>query len=236
MPSCAIWPATHGIDDQGAQHPVLLEDRTLHIVLSVLYLLFLFERGYFQAKGMRVSGELATIKESRRKTATIVLLFLVGQSWVIGSLIYLMKPTIMQWTCFPIPSWTRWFGAAMTVSGMALEFSTQLYLGKNYSTTLHTSEGQSLVTRGPYRYVRHPMYTALVTLGIGLGLLSTSWYYLVPFVATGIVIAFRTRREEEALLERFGDEYIQYARATGRFFPQVSRKQSSDARIGTENE
>lgn len=215
---------------------MLLEDRTLHTVFSVLFLLFLSERGYFQAKAMRVSGELRKIKESKRKMATVILLFLVGQLWVIGGLIYLIRPTIMEWTCFPIPSWVRWFGAAMTVSGMALEFSTQLYLGKNYSTTLHVSVGQSLVTKGPYRYVRHPMYTALITVGIGLGLLSTSWYFLVPFVATGIVIAFRTRREEEALIERFGDEYTQYAQATGRFFPLVSRKQNGDAGIDTKRE
>lgn len=246
VPDCRL--VTFRLEQQGYLHPyrkehaaqshnqMLLEDRTLHKVFSVLFLLFLFERGYFQAKAMRVSGELRKIKESKRKMATVILLFLVGQLWVIGSLIYLIRPTIMEWTCFSIPSWIRWFGAIITVSGMALEFSTQLYLGKNYSTTLHINEGQSLVTRGPYRYVRHPMYTALITVGIGLGLLSTSWYFLVPFIATGIVIAFRTRREEEALIERFGDEYIQYAQVTGRFFPLISRKQRRDTRSGMKKE
>jgi protein-S-isoprenylcysteine O-methyltransferase Ste14 len=205
-----------------------LEDRILHIVFSTLFLLFLFERGYFQAKAMRVSGEARKIRESTRKMATTILLFSIAQLWVIGSFIYLIKPAIMEWTRFPIASWIRWLGVIITVLGMVLEFFTQLYLGKNYSTTLHIREGQSLVTSGPYRYIRHPMYTALIMVGIGIGLLSTSWYFLLPFVATGIVIAFRTRREEEAMIEKFGDEYIQYAQFTGRFFPLIRRKKNNN--------
>ena len=108
--------------------------------------------------------------------------------------------------------------------GMSLEFSTQIHLGRNYSTTLHMSEKQSLITTGPYRHIRHPMYTALITVGIGMGLTSTSWYFLLPFVATGIVVAFRVRREEEAMIEKFGEAYIEYAKGTGMFLPPVGRK------------
>ncbi|UCF61434.1 MAG: isoprenylcysteine carboxylmethyltransferase family protein [Anaerolineaceae bacterium] len=208
-----------------------LEDRILHTIFSVLFLLFLFERGYFQAKAMRVSGEARKIRESKRKLTTTILLFLIAQLWVIGSFIYLIKPAILEWTRLPIPSWIRWLGMIITVLGMVLEFSTQLYLGRNYSTTLHIREGQSLVTSGPYRYIRHPMYTALITVGVGIGLLSSSWYFLLPFIATGIVIAFRTRREEEAMIEKFGDEYIQYAQGTGRFFPQIRKKQNGNEEV-----
>ena len=200
------------------------EDMILHLLFSGLYLLFLFERGYFQAKAMRVSGEANKFRESKKKMATMIFFFLVAQLWVIGSFVYIVKPTFMEWTYFPIPSWIRWVGMIITVSGMTLEFSTQIYLGRNYSTTLHISDEQSLVTTGPYRHIRHPMYTALITVGIGLGLLSKSWYFLLPFLATGILIAFRVRREEEAMIERFGDEYIEYSQRTGRFFPPMGRK------------
>jgi len=203
-----------------------IDERILHIVFSALFLVFLFERGYFQAKAMKLSGEARKFRESKRKMATMIFLFLVAQLWVIGSFIYIFYPSAMAWTRFPIPAWIRWSGVIITVVGMALEFSTQLNLGKNYSTTLHISEGQSLVTSGPYRYVRHPMYTALIMVGVGIGILSTSWYFLIPFIATGIVIAFRIRREEEAMIEKFGDEYIQYAQVTGRFFPLIRRNQN----------
>ena len=111
----------------------------------------------------------------------------------------------------------------LTLAGMALEFYTQLTLGRNYSSTVHISKEQTLIISGPYQYLRHPMYTALITVGIGLGLISTSWYFLLPFILTAIVIIFRIPREEAALIDKFGDEYINYAKSTGRFLPRTKR-------------
>lgn len=202
---------------------MIVEDKPLFVSFSVLYLLFLFERGYFQLKAMRISGEAAKLKESKSRTAAMIFLFFLGQIWVIGSFIYIWKPNLMQWTRIPIPSWIRWLGGIITISGMTLEFSTQISLGRNYTTTLHIREEQSLVTSGPYRYVRHPMYTALFMVGVGLGLLSTSWYFLLPFIGTGIMVALRIQREENAMIAKFGDEYIQYMQRTGRFFPKISK-------------
>jgi protein-S-isoprenylcysteine O-methyltransferase Ste14 len=190
-----------------------------------MFLAFLFERGYFQAKAMGRSGEARKFKDSRGKLVASVLLFLIAQIWVMGSFIYLIRPSSMDWSHFNLPSWLRWAGAIIMGLGMALEFSTQLYLGKNYSTTLHISEEQTLVTSGPYRQIRHPMYTALLAVGIGIGLLSRSWYFLLPFIAAGIVIAFRIRREEEALVEKFGEVYVKYVKTTGMFFPRVRKRE-----------
>lgn len=203
---------------------MLPDEKVLHILFSGMYLVFLFERGFFQAKAMRVSGEVSNIRANRSKLVTAIVLFLVAQLWVLGSFIFIVRPTTMAWTRFPLPTWIRWIGALFTVSGMALEFATQLSLGKNYSTTVHISAEQSLVTSGPYRHMRHPMYTALITVGIGLGLMSSSWYFLIPFIATAIVIIFRIPREEEVMIGKFGEEYIHYTQRTGRFIPKLSRK------------
>ncbi len=204
-------------------HQVLSEEKLLHLLFSGLYLLFLFERGFFQAKAMRTSGKAKTIRENRWRLLTVGILFLMAQLWVLGSFIFIVRPIAMAWTRLLLPTWVRWVSALITVSGMALEFATQLFLGRNYSTTVHISDEQSLVTSGPYRHMRHPMYTALITVGIGLGLMSASWYFLIPFIATGILIIFRIPREEAILIEKFGDAYIQYAQTTGRIFPKLSR-------------
>jgi protein-S-isoprenylcysteine O-methyltransferase Ste14 len=110
-------------------------------------------------------------------------------------------------------------GVILTVLGICVEFTTQLYLGRNYSTLLHIREEQSLITTGPYRYVRHPMYTALITTGIGMTLLSANWYFGLPFIVTIIVIIFRIKKEEEAMIEKFREEYIRYMKKTKRFIP-----------------
>jgi len=200
------------------------EDQILHILFSCIYLLFLFERGYFQAKAMLVSGEAKKFKESKKKMAMIIVLFMTAQIWVLGSFVYIVKPESMNWTLMSVPRWARWLGMIVAVSGMVLELSTQIHLGRNYSTTLHIGEEQTLVTTGPYHYVRHPMYTALIVVGIGLGFLSSSWYFLLPFLALVIVIVFRIPKEEDAMIEKFGERYIKYAQSTGRFFPGTRRK------------
>jgi protein-S-isoprenylcysteine O-methyltransferase Ste14 len=203
---------------------MLSEVKVLHFIFSGLYLVFLLERGFFQAKAMLVSGEAGSIRASKNKFLTVIGFFLVAQLWVLGSFIFIVRPTAMAWTRFPLPVWVQWIGALLTVSGMALEFATQLTLGRNYSTTVHVSTEQRLVTNGPYRHMRHPMYTALITVGIGLGLMSASWYFLLPFILTAIVIVFRIPREEAALTGKFGAQYIRYSQNTGRFFPKLGRK------------
>jgi protein-S-isoprenylcysteine O-methyltransferase Ste14 len=197
------------------------QETVFHILFSVLFVIFLGERGYFQFKAMRLSGEARKWGENKIRLAGMILLFLASQIWVIGTFIYIFKPVFLAWSVFPLPLWVRWVGLALALTGMALEFSTQLHLGRNYSTTLHIREEQTLVTTGPYRYVRHPMYTALFTVGIGLGLLSASWYFLLPFIVTGVVVAFRVGREEEAMIEKFGDQYVRYMDRTGRFLPPL---------------
>jgi protein-S-isoprenylcysteine O-methyltransferase Ste14 len=200
------------------------EEKILHITFSCLYLLFLFERGYFQLKAMLISGEAKKFKESKKKMGAMIVLVVVAQIWVIGSFVYIFKPESMNWTLMPVPLWARGLGMIMAVSGMVLEFSTQIYLGRNYSTTLHIAEEQTMVTAGPYQYMRHPMYTALFTVGIGLGLLSSSWYFLLPFLATMVVVIFRIQKEEDTMIKKFGERYIKYSQETGRFFPLIRKK------------
>jgi len=77
------------------------------------------------------------------------------------------------------------------------------------------------VDYGPYRFVRNPMYTGILGLGISLGLSMGTW--LIPIAATAsfTMLALRTRTEERYLIERFGDRYRDYMKRVGRFFPKV---------------
>jgi protein-S-isoprenylcysteine O-methyltransferase Ste14 len=197
----------------------MTENELLHFLFSVCFLIFLFERGYFQLKAMRTSGELEKYKAKKSSMIVLILIFIIAQLWVLGAFIFIINPFFLDWSAFLFPLWVRWIGVILTVLGMCVEFSTQIYLGRNYSTLLHIQEEQSLITTGPYRYVRHPMYTALITVGIGLSLLSANWYFGLPFIATIVVIILRIKKEEEAMIKSFGEEYIQYMKRTKRFIP-----------------
>ena len=195
------------------------EVELLHLFFSVCFLFFLLERGYFQIKAARTSGELTKYKEKKSILFLLGLILLVAQLWVLGSFVYIFNPSFLKWSSIPIPLLIRWIGLILTVLGICVEILTQFYLGRNFSTLLYIRKEQSLITTGPYRYVRHPMYTALITVGVGLSLLSANWYFGLPFIVTILVIIFRINKEEEVMIKKFGEDYIQYMKTTKRFIP-----------------
>ncbi|MFW9906262.1 MAG: isoprenylcysteine carboxylmethyltransferase family protein [Candidatus Thorarchaeota archaeon] len=197
----------------------MTEEELLHIAFSLCFLVFLFERGYFQSKAMRTSNELAKYKGKKFTLLGLVIIFIIAQLWVLGTFIFIFNPNFLDWSALALPLWIKWIGLVITILGMGVEFSTQLYLGRNYSTLLNIREEHSLITTGPYRYVRHPMYSALITVGVGLSFLSANWYFALPFIVTIIIIVLRIKKEEELMIDEFREEYIQYMKRTKRFIP-----------------
>jgi protein-S-isoprenylcysteine O-methyltransferase Ste14 len=84
--------------------------------------------------------------------------------------------------------------------------------------------GGQLCTRGPFRFVRHPMYAGGVLLfGVGVALMFNSWILLLWPAISFPVWSFLVRREEAMMAAVFGDEYNRYASQTGRLFPRLRR-------------
>jgi len=101
------------------------------------------------------------------------------------------------------------------------------YLGSNLSVSLRIKDSQTLITDGPYRWIRHPMYTAFYLLHLATFLLTANWFIGVSWtVGLTIIIALRVRREEAMMINRFGDQYRLYMQQTGRFFPAIRWKPS----------
>jgi protein-S-isoprenylcysteine O-methyltransferase Ste14 len=105
-------------------------------------------------------------------------------------------------------------------------------LGKNLTDTVVTRGHHTLVTYGPYRWVRHPFYDVIFLWGFSLFLLTANWLFLLVGGAFALLIVVRTRVEEAKLIERFGAAYRDYAARTGRFVPRF-RTQSQAADAGT---
>ncbi len=80
------------------------------------------------------------------------------------------------------------------------------------------------MTSGPYRYMRHPMYTALFLSMAAILLLTRSWLVGgVPLVGLCVIVLLRVEREERVMIGKFGDAYRDYMKRTGRFLPRVIR-------------
>jgi protein-S-isoprenylcysteine O-methyltransferase Ste14 len=99
-------------------------------------------------------------------------------------------------------------------------------LGNNITDTVATRRNHSLVTSGPYRWIRHPLYTFAAFTYLNLSLLMASWVTGLMIVVAFGLLAMRTPKEEAKLVERFGEAYLDYINHTGRFLPRLLSRQN----------
>jgi protein-S-isoprenylcysteine O-methyltransferase Ste14 len=92
---------------------------------------------------------------------------------------------------------------------------------RNLTDTVVTRRAHTLVTGGPYRWVRHPFYVAALLMTVGNALAAANWFLFAGGITTFILMAGRSRIEERILLGQFGDAYHAYRSRTGRFVPRL---------------
>ena len=191
-----------------------------HSVFVIFFVFFAVIRVYFQWRARLVQGRV----EYKESKLNIALRALIGAIFLLGVLFYIVRPQVLAWAELPLPQWLQWLGVALGAISLPLLAWTQLALGSNFPPTLHIRREHTLVTRGPYRYVRHPMYTALFLSLLAILLLTRNWLVGgVPLIGLCVIVLLRVPREESAMIEKFGDAYRQYMKRTGRFLPPVMR-------------
>jgi protein-S-isoprenylcysteine O-methyltransferase Ste14 len=174
---------------------------------------------YYRRKAQE-SGE--TI--SRRAEGTLALtLRACGASVVLASfLLYAFIPQWMRWSALPLPGWVRWLGAGMGIACLPLLWWVFRSIGENISETVLIKKGHRLVTDGPYRWVRHPLYGLALLELLSLSLLASNWFMML-FCLIGTLV-FRLAvipAEERKLMEAFGEGYEDYRKRTGALVPRV---------------
>jgi protein-S-isoprenylcysteine O-methyltransferase Ste14 len=137
--------------------------------------------------------------------------------------LYIIYPRPLGWSFIEVPYWLRWVGAAVVLVLIPFVVSAQQALGRNVSPTVITHEDHELITSGPYRWIRNPLYTAGGLIFTGLGLVAASWFLIGGAVLALVLVRLRLPKEEAQLEDRFGQEYRDYAGRTGRFLPSWSR-------------
>ncbi|MCU1302401.1 MAG: putative methyltransferase [Candidatus Sulfotelmatobacter sp.] len=106
------------------------------------------------------------------------------------------------------------------VAGAAFRWYSASLLGKYFTFDVATHSGQTVVERGPYRYIRHPSYTGALVSLFGFGLALGNWAGLVASVGClGVAYAYRIPVEEGALVSALGEPYRQYLARTWRLVP-----------------
>jgi protein-S-isoprenylcysteine O-methyltransferase Ste14 len=165
-----------------------------------------------------------TIARRREGTLFVVLRAVFALPLFAAVLAYLINPASMTWSEIGAPDWVRWLGVAIGVVTIPSAWWLFRNLGRNVSETVLTKAHHSLVTTGPYQWVRHPLYATGGALLVAVGLIAANWFILL--LATAAVVLVRVLvvpREERELIAKFGDDYRRYRERTGGMFPRLMR-------------
>jgi protein-S-isoprenylcysteine O-methyltransferase Ste14 len=143
----------------------------------------------------------------------------IGSLALIGFLVlYAISPSWLEVLWVPFPDWLRWMGIALGLVSFVLYAWSQATLGKAWSPHLQMRQEHSLVTWGPYARIRHPIYLASLGFLTGIALVTANWFFIGLLVVSIVVLALRIPKEEQMMIEDFGEEYEAYMARTGSLF------------------
>lgn len=186
------------------------------VILPILILSFAAHRGYYVRNFSK--PEEATLKKREEGTVSRI----AGLLGLASMLAYALNPVWLSFADLALPNGLRWTGVGIALTGFALLQWAQVTLGRSWSDTPRLMKEQVLITSGPYRAIRHPIYTAfLLILGSTL-FISSNW--LIGLSWTGMTvmeIVSRIQFEESLMIEHFGDPYRTYMKKTGRLLPKI---------------
>jgi len=121
----------------------------------------------------------------------------------------------------PWSATTAWTGAALCVAGLMFCFWARATLGRNWSGTITIKEAHELIIRGPYRLVRHPIYTGLLTMFVGTAMVTGNLAGVIGVLLAFVSLWVKLKSEESIMLRQFPDEYAAYRRRVKRIIPFI---------------
>ncbi len=199
----------------------MTDDQVFRLALLVTFLVVLPIGVYH-----RIQSQATREPLDRRQEGLFILATLrpAGLAFFVGVVAWLVNPSSMTWASMPLPGWLRWSGVGVGATSAVLLTWTFRRLGKNLTDTVVTRRDHTLVTHGPYQWVRHPFYDSVALLLLGISLTAASWFLLLTGTLGMTLLVIRTGREEARLVARFGQRYREYMARTGRFLPHLGSR------------
>jgi len=190
------------------------------ITLPVLIIAFALHRGYYVKNHSK--PEEATLKKREAEGLASKMSGVFGLIGFISVIVFVINPDWLAFASLSFPIWLRWTGIVLALAGFALLQWAQVTLGNSWSDTPRMMKEQTLITSGPYQFIRHPIYTAFVLILGSTLLISANWFIGLAWLGmTLLEVASRISFEESLMLEYFGDQYREYMKKTGRLFPRL---------------
>jgi protein-S-isoprenylcysteine O-methyltransferase Ste14 len=199
-----------------------MADETFYRILFVgLYALFFSVRGYYRfVKPKRDAPEVVQERRQFEKAEIFMTIAILGYFGAV--ILYLLNLSWFTWSQIPAyPEFIRWIGVLLVLSSVPLLWWIHKTLDRQYSACLQIKDSHSLITEGPYSRVRHPMYTVLNMFSFGVALVTANFLTILFAFLVIIPFPFVAKKEEQMMIETFGDQYTEYMHKTGRFFPRI---------------
>jgi protein-S-isoprenylcysteine O-methyltransferase Ste14 len=185
------------------------------LLWAMVLLGFLTVRWVYRRRG----GERRALRPGRERWLTRLMTLSVA----LPGALWLGSPSL-GFAQLPLPEPIGWLGYTLALAGVALLAWAHASLGANFSPWLEIRTEHALVTYGPYRWVRHPIYSAGLLLVLGTGLLSANLLLLLcPAAALALLLRVRLPDEEAMLAAQFGAAHRAWAERTGRLLPRIGR-------------
>ena len=191
-------------------------------ILMILAFIAMFAiRIYFQSKVLHEKREI-NIQENK---LSLVSGSIAALTTLVFGAEYIFFQGAFRFTyLLDFPEWLRWLGVIILAAGISLLGSAHYHLGKSFHSLVVSKDKHQLVTSGPYRWIRHPIYSAYLMNYLGGGLLASNLVLtFVPVIFFGFMIINRIPREEALMQEEFGQDYIDLEKKTGRLLPSLNK-------------
>jgi protein-S-isoprenylcysteine O-methyltransferase Ste14 len=199
-----------------------MNENIFRILAALILITGIGISSYFRRKADKETGEKISRKVDG--TVTMNIIRIGGLILWLSPLVYLINPAWMNWSKIGLPESIRWLGVGigiLCVLGIYWLFSS---IGSGITPTSATRREHRLVTHGIYHWVRHPLYTIGSSFIISFGMMADNWFIAALGMLAFIGMAARTPKEEANLIEKFGDEYREYIKHTGRFLPKLGSR------------
>jgi len=182
------------------------------VAIWIAWLLYWFVSAFGNKAAARVDGWMSFLTYRAPLMLACVLFFAraLGRPW----------PWLVRRFLPPGALWPS-LGLAVLLLGLALSCWARVVLGRNWSASVQLKRGHELVTAGPYRWVRHPIYTGVLTGVLGSAFVMGEWRGLVAWALIFVSFAYKLRHEERWMREQFGAAYVDYMRRTKALIPGV---------------
>jgi protein-S-isoprenylcysteine O-methyltransferase Ste14 len=118
------------------------------------------------------------------------------------------------------PPWRAVIGLFLFAVGLSFAIWARRHIGRNWGSPMTQKADPELATTGPYRLVRHPIYSGILLAGVGTAV-GLSWQWLIAVVLAGIYFIYSATVEERFMAERFPEAYPAYKRSTKMLIPLV---------------